>query len=74
MRPHAERTVQLPATLAPMGGDAAALKPGLPLAWKRISLASAWRVPPANQISLRTTVGEKWIFIDGLWESGTGVQ
>jgi hypothetical protein len=75
VRPHAERTVQLPATLLPIGRDPDVLNPGLPLAWQRITIASAmWRVPAANQFSLRTTVGEKWITLAGLWKPGTGVR
>jgi len=75
VRPHAERTVQLPAALTPMQWDADAFHDGLPPAWRRIRLASAdWHAPQPNQFSLRTTVGEKWITFGELWESGTGVQ
>jgi hypothetical protein len=41
----------------------------LPAAWKQIKLAPyPTPHPPANQVSIKTTVGEKWITVDGLFE------
>jgi hypothetical protein len=69
VRPHAERTVQLPATLAPMDWDGDAFNRGLPAALQRVTFARvAPRLPAPNQIALQTTAGEKWITIDRLVE------
>lgn len=75
VRPHAERTVHLPATPEMLGWRNDALNQRLPLAWRQIRFAAiSRRGPGADQFTLQTGVGEKWITLGALWDSGTGVR
>ena len=42
----------------------------MPEAWKHIRVApDVLPARPANQVSIQTTVGERWIAVDGFWDA-----
>jgi hypothetical protein len=71
--PATARRVQLPATMTIMDLDPLPQQDALPGAWKQVRLVPDLPMgglkPTPHRISLQTTVGEKWITLDGAWGS-----